>query len=157
MTDDALDALRVAFVDLMITDRRVRGREGHLPGELSLAHYRMLSCLLDCDRLPAGRLAAAADLSPASTTQTLDLLEKRGMVVRERDPHDRRIVVASLTAEGRRLTAERRGAFRSLWEEQLGDLSAEEIAAGTKVLGRIADFMQELTARKAAAATPVPA
>lgn len=148
MTEDALDTLRVAFVELLTTDRRVRGREGRRADELSLAHYRMLSCLLDADRLPAGRLAAAADLTPASTTQALDVLEKRGMVQRERDPHDRRVVVASLTEEGRRLTAERRIAFRGLWEEILGDLEAQELATGTKILGRIGLFMEELTARK---------
>ena len=147
-----MDVLRKAFVDLLITDRRARGREGHRPGELSMAHYRMLSCLLDADRLPAGRLAAAADLSPASTTQTLDLLEKRGMVVRERDPLDRRVVVASLTEEGRRQTAERRAAFRGLWQEMLGDLPEEELEISAKVMGRIAGFLEELTARKAGAA-----
>ena len=154
MNEEPLDAVRAAFVDLLITDRRLRGREGHEPGELSMAHYRMLSCLLDADRLPAGRLAAAADLTPASTTQTLDVLERRGMVRRERDPDDRRVVVASLTSEGRRLTAERREAFRGLWEEMLGDLEPRQLKAGTVVLTRIAAFLEELSARKAAAAAP---
>ena len=150
MSPDALDELRSAFVDLLITDRRARGREGHRPGELSLAHYRMLSCLLDADRLPAGRLAAAADLTPASTTQMLDVLERRGMVMREREASDRRVVVASLTEEGRRLTTERRAAFRELWEERMADLAPEQLAAGTEVLQRIAGFLEELSARKAA-------
>lgn len=149
MSDEALDALRTAFVELLITDRRVRGREGHQADGLSMAHYRMMSCLLDEERLPAGRLAAAAELSPASTTQMLDLLERRGMIERERDPADRRVVVASLTDEGRRQTTERRAAFRQLWEETLGDLSDAEMAAGTTVLRRIAEFMEALTARKA--------
>ena len=157
MSDEALDALRVAFVDLLVTDRRARGRQGRHADELSLAHYRMLSCLLDEDRLPAGRLAAAADLTPASTTQSLDLLEKRGMVARERDPVDRRVVLAHLTDEGRRLTAERRELFRGLWQESLGDFTDEELAIGARIVGRIGGFLEELTERKAQAAAPVPA
>ena len=155
MSDEALDALRAAFVGLLGAERRLRGREGQQAEQLSLAHYRMLTCLLDHDRLPSGRLAAAADLTPASATQMLDLLEKRGMVVRERDPLDRRVVVAALTAEGRRLTAQRRAEFRALWEEMLGDLDEAELAAGIAVLGRVAQVLEVLAERKAAAPAPV--
>ncbi len=155
MSDEALDALRAAFVGLLGAERRLRGREGQQAEQLSLAHYRMLTCLLDHDRLPSGRLAAAADLTPASATQMLDLLEKRGMVVRERDPLDRRVVVAALTAEGRRLTAQRRAEFRALWEEMLGDLDEAELAAGIAVLGRAAQVLEVLAERKAAAPAPV--
>lgn len=154
MTEEALDALRVAFVGLLGAERKLRGREGQRAGELSLSHYRMLSCLLDDDRLAAGRLAAAADLTPASTTQMLDLLEKRGMVVRERDPVDRRVVVAALTPEGRRLTAERRVQFRGLWEEVLGDLSEAEFATGVEVLERVARVLDTLAERKDAEPAP---
>jgi len=155
VSDEALDALRAAFVGLLGAERRLRGREGQQAEQLSLAHYRMLTCLLDHDRLPSGRLAAAADLTPASATQMLDLLEKRGMVVRERDPLDRRVVVAALTAEGRRLTAQRRAEFRALWEEMLGDLDEAELAAGIAVLGRAAQVLEVLAERKAAAPAPV--
>ncbi len=154
-SDEALDALRVAFFGLLGAERRLRGREGQQAEQLSLAHYRMLSCLLDHDRLASGRLAAAADLSPASATQMLDLLEKRDMVVRERDPLDRRVVVAALTAEGRRLTAERRAEFRALWEEVLGDLSEDDLAVGVDVLERMAHVLEVLAERKAAAPAPV--
>lgn len=153
MSDEALDALRVAFVGLHGAERRLRGREGQQPEQLSLAHYRMLTCLLDHDRLASGRLAAAADLTPASATQMLDLLEKRGMVVRERDLIDRRVVVAALTPEGRRLTAERRAEFRALWEEVLGDLDEAELAVGVEVLERIARVLELLAERKAAEAS----
>ncbi|MCW3010857.1 MAG: transcriptional regulator, MarR family [Solirubrobacterales bacterium] len=154
MSEESLDALRVAFVRLLGTERRLRGREGQRPGELSLAHYRLLTCLLDHDRLPSGRLAAAADLTPASTTQMLDLLEKRGYVTRERDTRDRRVVVAVLTEEGRRLTAERRGEFRARWAELLGELDEAEHEAGVRVLERMARVLEELAERKRADPTP---
>jgi uncharacterized cupin superfamily protein len=46
VSDEALDALRVAFVGLLGAERRLRGREGQQAEQLSLAHYRMLTCLL---------------------------------------------------------------------------------------------------------------
>lgn len=85
----------------------------------------------------------------------LDLLEKRGMMVRERDPLDRRVVVAALTAEGRRLTAKRRAEFRALWDETLGDLSDDDLAVGVDVLGRMAHVLEVLAERKAASPAPV--
>ncbi len=154
MSTEALDALRVAFVRLLGTERRLRGREGQRADELSLAHYRLLTCLLDAVRLPAGRLAGAADLSPAATTQMLDLLERRGMVSRERDPQDRRIVVVALTPEGRRLTSARRAEFRAVWAEVLGELTEAEQAAGVRVLERMAAALETLAERKAAAPPP---
>lgn len=158
MSEESLDALRTAFGAFIGAERRLRGREGQCPDELSLAHFRLLISLLDEDGLPAGRLAAAADLSPATTTQMLDLLERRGFVARERHPTDRRVVVATLTPEGRRLTEERRAAFRALWEQELGDLSEEELAAGVTVLERLADLLELLAERpSAASATPAPA
>lgn len=153
MSDEALDALRVAFVELLGAERRLRGREGQRPGELSLSHYRMLTFLLDSPRLPAGRLAAAADLAPASATQMLDLLEKRGMVARERDPRDRRVVVVTLTPEGRRLTQDRRAEFRALWAEVMHDLDEEQLALGVDVLERVSRLLELLAERQAAEAT----
>lgn len=143
------DALREAYVALLGAERRLRGREGGRPDALSLAHFRLLLRLLDEDRIPAGRLAAAADLAPASATQMLDLLEKRGMVVRERDVGDRRVVLVRLTDEGRLLTQERRDSFRTLWNETLAGLDEEQLAGGLAVLERIHVFLEELTERKA--------
>ena len=153
MSDEALDALRVAFVELLGAERRLRGREGQRPGELSLSHYRMLTFLLDSPRLPAGRLAAAADLAPASATQMLDLLEKRGMVARERDSQDRRVVVVTLTPEGRRLTQDRRAEFRALWAEVMHGLDEEQLAVGVDVLERVSLLLELLAERQAAEAT----
>ena len=155
MSNAALDELRVAFGAMLAAERRLRGREGHVADGLSLSHFRMLTCLLDADELPAGRLAAAAELTPASTTQMLDLLEARGMVVRERDAKDRRVVVARLTEEGRTLTLARRESFRALWAEAFADLDETELAVGVRVLDRVGRLMELLGERKATRAEPV--
>lgn len=149
---DTLDALRTAFGGLLGAERRLRGREGRDTG-VSFAHFRLLIGLLEApEGLPAGRLAATAELTPASTTQHLDLLEKRGLVVRERHPTDRRIVVAKLTGEGHRLTCERRTHFRALWADVLGDLTEDELQTGIKVVERMTRMLEVVVERKAAEA-----
>jgi DNA-binding MarR family transcriptional regulator len=47
--------------------------------------------------LTAGRLAQVTGLSTSATTAVLDRLERRGLVHRRRDPHDRRRVVVEPT------------------------------------------------------------
>ena len=154
MSEPELEELREAFIRLLGAERRLRGREGQSADELSLSHYRLLTRLLDHPELPAGRLALAADLSPGSTTQMLDVLEKRGFVVRTRDTTDRRIVLASLTAKGRRLTEGRRAQFRAVWTEELGELDPEELAAGAAVLDRVTRVLEQLAERGVEAGAP---
>jgi len=48
-------------------------------------------------------LGRAVLLHPATTTYTVDTLEKRGFVKREPDPRDRRGVLAKVTPAGREI------------------------------------------------------
>jgi DNA-binding MarR family transcriptional regulator len=54
-------------------------------------------------RLTPSKLAAQLMLSPAAMTHRLDGLEKRGFLVRELDPDDRRSFSVTLTKAGRKL------------------------------------------------------
>lgn len=51
--------------------------------------------------MPAGRLGAAAELSPGATTAAIDRLERAGYVQRIRAGGDRRTVLVGLTPEAR--------------------------------------------------------
>jgi DNA-binding MarR family transcriptional regulator len=50
----------------------------------------------------AGGLASLARLSPSAITETVEGLERDGLVRRETDPEDRRAVRVALTPDGRR-------------------------------------------------------
>src|SRR5437870_643034 len=64
-----------AFRRVFRTLNRMRGRDTHLGGgELSHAQFELLIELLERGELPAGELAAAAGLTPATVTQMLDQL-----------------------------------------------------------------------------------
>ena len=76
------------------------------PLELELWEYDVLSALRrqgsPC-ALPATRLARETGLSSGAMTNRIDRLETRGLVRRTRDRNDRRGVIVSLTAKGRKL------------------------------------------------------
>src|SRR3712207_1780633 len=77
------------------------GRHGLNRGEFDLlASLRRSSAPY---RLSPGDLARAMVLSPAATTNRLQRLEERGLVVRRPDPADGRLGVVELTAAGKAL------------------------------------------------------
>lgn len=51
---------------------------------------------------PMRQLAAAMACDPSNVTGIVDDLERRGLVTREADPHDRRVKLLVLTKEGQR-------------------------------------------------------
>jgi DNA-binding MarR family transcriptional regulator len=144
MSDD-LGALRESFYALLAAQRRLRGRDAIQKGELSFAQYRLLRRLAEApDGLPAGRLAALAEVSSATITQMLDSLEKAGIAQRTRDGDDRRVVVVALTPEGRRLQARKEDELRRRWEAAFADAGEDELRIGRDVLMRLAGFYDEL-------------
>jgi DNA-binding MarR family transcriptional regulator len=54
-------------------------------------------------RMTSGQLAESSLVTTGGITLRVDRLEKAGLVVRERDPDDRRVVYARLTDEGLRV------------------------------------------------------
>src|SRR6478736_6666233 len=89
-----LTQLGRAFRHVFRTLSRLRGRDTHLGGsELSHAQFELLIELDERGELPAGELAAAARLTPATVTQMLDHLAACGHVERARSDTDRRVVV----------------------------------------------------------------
>ncbi len=129
--EDFAKAFRRVFVSL----RRLRGRDTHLcAGELSHAQFELLIELHERGELPAGELAAAAQLTPATVTQMLDHLASSGHVERDRMAGDRRVVLARLTDKGRREIEAKRESKKARWEEALAGVDAEELRAATRVL-----------------------
>ncbi|MEU3298484.1 MULTISPECIES: MarR family winged helix-turn-helix transcriptional regulator [unclassified Streptomyces] len=70
---------------------------------LSVAGFDVLTALRRSGepyRLTAGQLADSGLVSSAGVTLRIDRLEKDGLIVRERDADDRRVVYSRLTPEG---------------------------------------------------------
>ncbi|AJE47676.1 MarR family winged helix-turn-helix transcriptional regulator [Celeribacter indicus] len=69
--------------------------------ELSMAQYIHLRTLREEGRVSQSELSAQLGLEKASSTRVLDELAQRGLIHRERHHQDRRMIMVSLTAEGR--------------------------------------------------------
>ncbi len=124
---------------------RLRGRDTHLVGtELSHAQFELLIELDERGELPAGELAAAARLTPASVTQMLDHLAECGHVERVRSETDRRVVVSRLTEQGHAKIAAKRAAWQARWQGALGDLSERDLRAATTVLERLGAMFDDV-------------
>lgn len=88
---------------------------------ISLPAYDVLAALRDAGepyRRTTGEVAAAGRASAGGLTQQVDRLEAAGLVERERDADDRRIIRLHLTPEGLEL-ADRVHAVRSAQEQEL--------------------------------------
>jgi DNA-binding MarR family transcriptional regulator len=72
------------------------------PIGLSLAKFNILAKLVAAgEPLPLSTLAERSACVRSNITQLVDRLEADKLVVRVHDPHDRRLVRAALTSEGR--------------------------------------------------------
>lgn len=78
------------------------------PYGLTFAAYEALRLLAfsRAGALPMGKLGARLMVHPAAVTNAIGKLEQRGLVRRSMSPEDRRVVLASITEEGRALVEE---------------------------------------------------
>ena len=139
------EAVRLAFVELMGAERRLRARDQKCkPGELTHGQIRALFTIDVRGEATAGELAKAADLSPASVSTMLDHLERDGIVQRRRSDEDRRVVVVTLTESGRALVADKRERWRERAAAALDGVTDEQLEAAADVMRRMAGMLDEL-------------
>jgi DNA-binding MarR family transcriptional regulator len=93
---------------------------------LSLNQLSAMGTLARLGPITLGELATAERIQPPSMTRTVSALEQRGLVARESDSDDRRLVIVRLSDEGRRmLAADRRR--RDAWlNQRLRELTPAE-------------------------------
>jgi DNA-binding MarR family transcriptional regulator len=88
---------------------------------------RCLGLLYTHGSMPAGRLGAAAHLSPGATTAAIDRLERAGYAQRARMGGDRRSVLVEPTPEGRERIEEFYGPVGRAGMERLAHYSDAEL------------------------------
>jgi DNA-binding MarR family transcriptional regulator len=137
------EELREAVAAFAAAQRRLRGRDTRRGG-ISFAQFHLLRRMAEGDALPAGRLAADAELKPATVTQMLDNLAELGWVERVRPSDDRRVVLNRLTPAGRERFERKQAELEERWREALADLSAEQLGQAARVLRRMADVVDGL-------------
>jgi len=112
--------LRIAIAR---TARRLRQESGL---DLTSTQVAALSVLERNGPHTPSELAAHERIQRPTATRLIARLERRGLVVRTRDPHDGRVSVIALTEEGRRLVVEQRSRKTAFLARRIEQLEPEE-------------------------------
>ncbi|PIF26098.1 DNA-binding MarR family transcriptional regulator [Acidovorax sp. 56] len=93
---------------------------------LTYAQWMPLFKLSLSDQATVATLARDLETDPASMTRSLDRMEAKGLVVRERSTVDRRVVQVTLTPEGQRIAALVPPVLADVLNGHLSDFSHDE-------------------------------
>ena len=96
------------------------------PHGLTPFHWLVLCCLWEQDGLPTSHLGDRLCQVGGTLTGVIDRMEERGLVRRERDPEDRRVLRIWLTESGRQFEAVLPALSAELRERALKGLSQAE-------------------------------
>ncbi|MFD7003578.1 MarR family winged helix-turn-helix transcriptional regulator [Streptomyces mirabilis] len=96
------------------------------PAGITALQYTSLTVLERHDGLSAAQLARDSFVTAQSMADLVRSLENRGLIRRERNPHNRRELLILLTDEGREVLARYTDAVRELEERMVRELSAHQ-------------------------------
>jgi DNA-binding MarR family transcriptional regulator len=104
---------------------------------LSLARAKVLTRLDSHGSMNQATLAGLLGFAPRSVTETIDGLERDGLVTRTEDPQDRRARIVALTASGRQALELAMTVRSKAMDEIFGVLSPAERAQLVSLLSTI--------------------
>ncbi len=93
-----------------------------------------------------GKLAAALDVTPSNVTGIVDRLVRQGLLVRQENPQDRRVLVLKVTNKGEAILSDLRERTTSSMREILDHLNVQELSLldrGLSVLVKAARSYEE--------------
>ena len=127
--------------------RVIRMYYGRMQAQLAeVGIYRgqppIMGLLYQHDGMSQKEMASALNLSPATMTVTLKRMEKAGLVRREMDEHDQRILRVHLSEQGRQMWLKSADQIRCVTEELLEGFTPEEERQMREYLFRIARNME---------------
>ncbi len=116
-----------------------RARTADVGMDLDGPRASLLSVLVFAGPQPVSRLAEIEQVSPPAVTKAVTALEAAGLVRRDRGTDDRRVVLVTATAAGRRLLERGRAARVERVADLLDGLSERDLAT----LRRAADILAD--------------
>jgi MarR family transcriptional regulator, organic hydroperoxide resistance regulator len=135
ISDSLLPSLGLAFWRMKHAFEREVG--------LSTATWFLLNMLIEEDGISQGEVSHRFEVDPSRITRLAQRLQDEGLLRRERDPEDNRVVRLYVTEEGRLLvesSQERRERFESRFRREF---SPEELAEFRRALGVVARLMED--------------
>ena len=126
-----------AFLELLRTTDLLSRRLVHVlkAEDLSATQYNVLRILRGApEGLPCGEIANRMITRDPDVTRLLDRLEKRGLISRNRETKDRRMVLTRITHQGLELLERMDLPVRQAHVRQLGHLGRERLGKLTSLL-----------------------
>jgi len=96
------------------------------------------------DSMETRHVAESADISKATLTGVAKTLEGRGLVVRETDENDRRLVRLRLTPDGEHLMQQLYPEFNAVESEIVSQLSDRKVGALTRTLRDVVKAVEDV-------------
>lgn len=134
---EVADGLHSAAIHLL---RRVRKQD--LASGLGPARLSALSVLVFGGPTTLGNLAAAEQIRPPTMSRIVAGLEREGLLAREADPTDARLVRLRATARGARLLQEGRARRVQYLAQRLSQLSKLDLVLLNKAIRLIQDALR---------------
>jgi MarR family 2-MHQ and catechol resistance regulon transcriptional repressor len=92
---------------------------------------------------PLSQLSKELLCDPSNITRVAGILERKGLITRERDELDRRVVRAELTPEGAELISRLEQTHNDYIQLRMGALDAEERASLVSLLNKLSNGLRE--------------
>lgn len=106
----------------------------------------LIRCVGRRPGISAGELATELHLDPGTISATVARLQRRRLVTRRRDPHDRRRVIVALTPAGAALDRPMRGTIEDAIARS-GAAAPRDLAAARRLLEALCDRLEQVRAR----------
>ena len=102
--------------------RRKQGVNRHLPH----GTFRLIKTLNEKGSMRTSELAEILDIRPASLTEALTKVEEYGLITRQKDPSDSRMIIVSITPKGEKEVEKAKKNYQEMSLELNELLSSEE-------------------------------
>ena len=96
------------------------------------------------EEIHPGTLAEHLSLVPGRTADILKSLEKKGLIIRRKDPEDRRKTIVSITEDGVLYIKERRKRIRDQYSGLYKELGAEDTVKLIKLLKKMNNYFEKM-------------
>ena len=108
---------------------------------LTTAQMKVLFLFEDSNKFTMGELSSLYSVSVSTMTSMVDRLFQNGMLKREQDKNDRRIVLVSLTAKGRKVLTKLVDSRREVLGGFLYTLDKDEVERFSRAMNDAAYFL----------------
>ena len=96
------------------------------------------------EEIHPGTLAEHLSLVPGRTADILKSLEKKGLIIRRKDPEDRRKIIVSITEDGVLYIKERRKRIRDQYSGLYKELGAEDTVKLIELLKKMNNYFEKM-------------